>query len=125
MANSTSIQLSRANERKEVVMKGMGDLMKQAQQMQERMADLQRELAEAEVIGESGAGLVKVTLNGRHEARKVDIDPSLMNEEKEMLEDLIAAAFTDAARRVEQAQQEKMAGLTAGLGLPPGVKLPF
>jgi DNA-binding YbaB/EbfC family protein len=106
-------------------MKGMGDLMKQAQQMQERMADLQRELAEAEVIGESGAGLVKVTLNGRHEARKVDIDPSLMNEEKEMLEDLIAAAFTDAARRVEQAQQEKMAGLTAGLGLPPGVKLPF
>jgi DNA-binding YbaB/EbfC family protein len=106
-------------------MKGMGDLMKQAQQMQERMADLQRELAEAEVTGESGAGLVKVTLNGRHEARKVDIDPSLMNEEKEMLEDLIAAAFTDAARRVEQAQQEKMAGLTAGLGLPPGVKLPF
>jgi len=106
-------------------MKGMGDLMKQAQQMQERMADLQRELAEAEVIGESGAGLVKVTLNGRHEARKVDIDRSLMSEEKEVLEDLIAAAFTDAARRVEQAQQEKMAGLTAGLGLPPGVKLPF
>jgi DNA-binding YbaB/EbfC family protein len=106
-------------------MKGMGDLMKQAQQMQERMADLQRELAEAEVTGESGAGLVKVTLNGRHEARKVDIDPSLMSEEREMLEDLIAAAFTDAARRVEQAQQEKMAGLTAGLGLPPGVKLPF
>ena len=106
-------------------MKEMGDLMKQAQQMQERMADLQRELAEAEVIGESGAGLVKVTLNGRHEARKVDIDPSLMSEEKEVLEDLIAAAFTDAARRVEQAQQEKMAGLTAGLGLPPGVKLPF
>lgn len=106
-------------------MKGMGDLMKQAQQMQERMADLQRELADAEVIGESGAGLVKVTLNGRHEARKVDIDPSLMSEEKEILEDLIAAAFTDAARRVEQAQQEKMAGLTAGLGLPPGVKLPF
>ena len=106
-------------------MKGMGDLMKQAQQMQERMADLQRELAEAEVIGESGAGLVKVTLNGRHEARKVDIDPSLMSEDKEILEDLIAAAFTDAARRVEQAQQEKMAGLTAGLGLPPGVKLPF
>ena len=106
-------------------MKGMGDLMKQAQQMQERMADLQRELAEAEVIGESGAGLVKVTLNGRHEARKVDIDPSLMSEEKEVLEDLIAAAFTDAARRGEQAQQEKMAGLTAGLGLPPGVKLPF
>ncbi len=106
-------------------MKGMGDLMKQAQQMQERMADLQRELAEAEVTGESGAGLVKVTLNGRHEARRVEIDPSLMSEAKEMLEDLIAAAITDAARRVEQAQQEKMAGLTAGLGLPPGVKLPF
>ena len=106
-------------------MKGMGDLMKQAQQMQERIQDLQRELAEAEVTGESGAGMVKVTLNGRHEARKVDIDRSLLSEEKEMLEDLIAAAITDAARRVERAQQEKMAGLTAGLGLPPGIKLPF
>lgn len=106
-------------------MKGMGDLMKQAQQMQERIQDLQRELAEAEVTGESGAGMVKVTLNGRHEARKVDIDPSLLSEDKEMLEDLIAAAITDAARRVERAQQEKMAGLTAGLGLPPGIKLPF
>jgi DNA-binding YbaB/EbfC family protein len=109
----------------------MGDLMKQAQQMQERMQDLQRELAEAEVTGESGAGLVKVTLNGRHEARKVDIDPSLLSEDarqsenREMLEDLIAAAITDAARRVEKTQQEKMAGLTAGLGLPPGIKLPF
>ena len=112
-------------------MKGMGDLMKQAQQMQERMQDLQRELAEAEVTGESGAGLVKVTLNGRHEARKVEIDPSLLSEgavpseEREMLEDLIAAAITDAAQRVEKAQQDKMAGLTAGLGLPPGIKLPF
>ncbi|TDI87697.1 MAG: YbaB/EbfC family nucleoid-associated protein [Gammaproteobacteria bacterium] len=106
-------------------MKGMGDLMKQAQQMQERIQDLQRELAEAEVTGESGAGMVKVTLNGRHEARKVDIDRSLLSEDKEMLEDLIAAAITDAARRVERAQQEKMAGLTAGLGLPPGIKLPF
>ena len=112
-------------------MKGMGDLMKQAQQMQEQMQELQRELAEAEVTGESGAGLIKVTLNGRHEARKVDIDASLLGEDsqlsdkKEMLEDLIAAAITDAARRVEKAQQEKMAGLTAGLGLPPGIKLPF
>ncbi len=106
-------------------MKGMGDLMKQAQQVQERMADLQKELAEAEVTGESGAGLVKVTLNGRHEARKVDIDPSLMEEDKEMLEDLIAAAINDAARRVEQAQQDKMAGLASGLGLPGGFKMPF
>ena len=106
-------------------MKGMGDLMKQAQQVQERMADLQRELAEAEVTGESGAGLVKVTLNGRHEARRVEIDPSLLSEDKEVLEDLIAAAITDAARRVEKAQQEKMAGLASGLGLPGGFKLPF
>lgn len=106
-------------------MKGMGDLMKQAQQMQERMQELQQELAEAEVTGESGAGLVKITLNGRHEARRVEIDPSLLTEDREVLEDLIAAAITDAARRVERAQQEKMAGLASGLGLPAGFKLPF
>ena len=106
-------------------MKGMGDLMKQAQQVQERMADLQRELAEAEVTGEAGAGLVKVTLNGRHEARRVEIDDSLLDEDKQMLEDLIAAAINDASRRVEQAQQEKMSGLASGLGLPAGFKMPF
>ena len=106
-------------------MKGITDLMKQAQQMQERMQALQAELAQLEVTGEAGAGLVKVTLNGRHEARRVQIDPSVAAEEPVVLEDLIAAAINDAVRRVERAQQEKMAGLTAGLGLPPGVRLPF
>ena len=106
-------------------MKGIGDLMKQAQQMQEKMQALQLELAQLEVTGEAGAGLVKVTLNGRHEARRVEIDPSLGKEDRDVLEDLIAAAINDAVRRVERAQQEKMAGLTAGLGLPPGVRLPF
>jgi DNA-binding YbaB/EbfC family protein len=106
-------------------MKGIGDLMKQAQQMQEKMQALQLELAQLEVTGEAGGGLVKVTLNGRHEARRVEIDPSLVAEDRSVLEDLIAAAMNDAVRRVERAQQDKMAGLTAGLGLPPGVRLPF
>jgi DNA-binding YbaB/EbfC family protein len=106
-------------------MKGIGDLMKQAQQMQERMQAMQGELALLEVTGEAGAGLVKVTLNGRHEARRVQIDPSLTKEDPAVLEDLIAAAFNDAVRRVERAQQEKMASLTAGMGLPPGMRLPF
>jgi nucleoid-associated protein EbfC len=106
-------------------MKGIADLMKQAQQMQERMQALQQELAQLEVTGEAGAGLVHVTMNGRHEARRVHIDASVAAEEIAVLEDLIAAAINDAVRRVERAQQEKMAGLTAGMGLPPGVKLPF
>lgn len=106
-------------------MKGIGDLMKQAQQMQERMKDVQAEIARLEVTGESGAGLVKVTMTGRHEARRVSIDPSLFGDDKEMLEDLIAAAINDAARRLERAQQEKMASLTSGLNLPPGFQLPF
>ncbi len=106
-------------------MKGIGDLMKQAQQMQERMQALQAELALLEVTGEAGAGLVKVILNGRHEARRVQIDPSLAAEDPAVLEDLIAAAFNDAVRRVDRAQQEKMAGLTAGMGLPPGMSMPF
>jgi nucleoid-associated protein EbfC len=106
-------------------MKGIGDLMKQAQQMQERMQALQQELAQLEVMGEAGAGLVQVTMDGRHAARRVRIDPSLASEEIAVLEDLIAAAINDAVRRVERAQQEKMAGLTAGMGLPPGIKLPF
>jgi DNA-binding YbaB/EbfC family protein len=106
-------------------MKGIGDLMKQAQQMQERMQELQQELAQLEVTGEAGAGLVQVTMDGRHAARRVHIDPSLTSEDIAVLEDLIAAAINDAVRRVERAQQEKMAGLTAGMGLPPGIKLPF
>ncbi|HET6470549.1 MAG TPA: YbaB/EbfC family nucleoid-associated protein [Pseudomonadales bacterium] len=106
-------------------MKGLNDLMKQAQQMQERMQTLQAELAQMEVVGEAGAGLVKVTLNGRHEARRVQIDPSVAKEELAVLEDLIAAAINDAVHRADRAQQEKMASLTAGLGLPAGFKMPF
>ena len=105
---------------------GMGNLMKQAQQMQERMQKLQEEIANMEVTGESGAGLVKVTITGSHNVRRVDIDESLMEEdEKDMLEDLIAAAFNDAARRVEETQKEKMASVTGGMQLPPGMKMPF
>ena len=110
-------------------MKGIGDLMKQAQAMQEGMQEnmrkMQEDLQNMEVVGESGAGLVKVTLNGKHEARRVDIDASLLGEDKEILEDLIAAAINDAARRVESLNAEKMAEATSGLNLPPGMKLPF
>jgi len=110
-------------------MKGIGDLMKQAQAMQEGMQEnmrkMQEDLQNMEVVGESGAGLVKVTLNGKHEARGVTIDASLLTEEKEILEDLVAAAINDAARRVEALNAEKMAEATNGLNLPPGMKLPF
>ena len=100
-------------------MKGnIGQLMKQAQQMQENMRRMQEQLATLEVEGQSGAGMVKVQMTGKHEVRRVSIDPSLVGEEREMLEDLVAAAFNDAARRVEAAIAEKMAGMTAGLGLP-------
>jgi nucleoid-associated protein EbfC len=105
-------------------MKGLGDLMKQAQAMQERMQQAQQELAALEVQGESGAGLVTVTMNGRHEVRRVAIDAALMSEDREVLEDLVAAACNDAVRRVAAAQQEKMAGMASGLGLPLD-KLPF
>lgn len=90
------------------MMNGMGDLMKKAQQMQEEMQKAQEEAAKAEVTGESGAGLIKVVMNGRHDVRKVSIDDSLMSEEKEVLEDLLAAAINDAVRRVESEQKERM-----------------
>lgn len=107
-------------------MKGqIGDLMKQAQEMQERMQKMQEELANAEVSGESGAGMVKVTMTGRHDVKRVQIDDALLSESKEILEDLIAAAVNDAVRRVEQFNQEKMGGLASGLNLPPGFKMPF
>jgi len=106
-------------------MKGLGDLMKQAQQMQERIKTLQDEVARLEVTGEAGAGLVTVTMNGRHEARRVRIDPSLVGEGAEMLEDLVAAAINDAARRLERARADKISGLASGLGLPPGFQMPF
>jgi DNA-binding YbaB/EbfC family protein len=107
-------------------MKGpLGNLMKQAQQMQENLKRMQEELARMEVTGEAGAGLVKVTMTGRHDVKRVVIDPSLMQDDRTMIEDLVAAAVNDAVRRVEQAGQERMAGMTAGLNLPPGMTLPF
>lgn len=105
-------------------MKGLGDLMKQAQEMQERMQGIQEEIAALEVTGESGAGLVKVVMNGRHEVKRVMLDDGLLAEAKEVVEDLVAAACNDAARRVESLQQEKMSGMVAGMGLPLG-KMPF
>jgi len=107
------------------MMKGMGNLMKQAQKMQEEMQKAQEELANAEVTGESGAGLVSIVMNGRHDVKKVSIDDSLMEEEKEILEDLIAAAVNDAVRKIEHSTQERMSNLTAGMGMPPGFKMPF
>ncbi len=104
---------------------GMGNLMKQAQKMQEQLQRAQAQLAEAEVTGESGAGLVKVTMNGRHDVKRVELDDSIMSEDKEMLEDLLAAAVNDAVRKIEQRNQEEMGKLTAGMGLPPGMKMPF
>jgi DNA-binding YbaB/EbfC family protein len=108
------------------MMKGqLAGLMKQAQQMQDNMRKLQEQLADTEVEGQSGAGMVKVSMTCRHDVKRVRIDPSLLADDKEMLEDLIAAAVNDAVRKVEAAVQEKMSALTGGLGLPPGMKLPF
>lgn len=104
---------------------GMGNLMKQAQEMQEKMQRAQEEIANLEVTGESGAGLVKIYMNGRHDVKSVSIDPSLLEEDKEILEDLIAAAVNDAVRRIESTTQERMAGVTGGMGMPPGFKMPF
>lgn len=104
---------------------GLGDLMKQAQQMQEKMQRAQEEMAKLEVTGESGAGMVKVTMTGRHDVRRVHIDPGLVSEDKEVLEDLIAAAVNDAVRRVEAAQKQQMGDLTGGMNLPEGFKMPF
>lgn len=104
---------------------GMGNLMKQAQQMQENLQKAQEEIAKLEVTGESGAGLVKVTMNGRHDVRGVELDASLMEEDKEILEDLIAAAVNDAVRKVESTTQEKMSQVTGGMQMPPGFNMPF
>lgn len=106
---------------------GMGNMMKQAQQMQERMQKAQEEIASLEVTGEAGAGMVKVTMYGNHNVKRVEIDPSIVGDEddREMLEDLIAAATNDAVRRVEEASKQKMADVTGGMGLPPGFKMPF
>src|SRR6266480_4204948 len=103
----------------------LAGLMKQAQAMQDNLKKAQEELATIEVEGQSGAGLVKVTMTCKHDVKRVAIDPSLLADDKDMLEDLVAAAVNDAARKVEAAVQEKMSALTGGLGLPPGMKLPF
>ena len=104
---------------------GLGNLMKQAQKMQEDLQKAQEELAKAEVEGQAGGGLVKVVINGRHEVRRIHIDPSLMDDDKEMLEDLVAAAINDAVHRLEDHSKEQMSHVTAGIDLPPGMKLPF
>ena len=108
------------------MMKGqIAGLMKQAQAMQENLKRAQEELASIEVEGQSGADLVKVTMTCKHDVKRVVIDPSLLGEDKDMLEDLVAAAFNDGLRRAEEVSQEKMGKLTAGMPLPPGMKLPF
>ncbi|WP_426205136.1 YbaB/EbfC family nucleoid-associated protein [Pseudomonas sp. TWP3-1] len=108
---------------------GMAGLMKQAQQMQEKMAKMQEELASAEVTGKAGGDLVSVVMTGRHDLKKVNIDPSLVpgldEDDREVIEDLVAAAINDAVRKIEANSQEKMGGMTAGMGLPAGMKLPF
>jgi len=103
----------------------MNNLMKQAQAMQANMQKAQAEIANIEVIGEAGGGMVKITMSGRHEVKRVQIESAVAGEDREMLEDLIAAAANDAVHKLEARVQEKMASLTAGFGLPPGLKLPF
>ena len=104
---------------------GLGNLMKQAQKMQEDMQRIQEEIANMEVTGQAGGGLVTVVMTGRHDVRRVEIDDSLLQDDKEMLEDLVAAAVNDAVRKVESETKEKMSSMTSGLPLPPGFKLPF
>ena len=104
---------------------GIGNLMKQAQQLQANVQKAQAEIAAMEITGESGGGMVKVTINGRHEAKRVQIDPSVPMDDREMVEDLVAAAFNDAVHRLEAVTQERMSGLMGGMNLPPGLKLPF
>lgn len=103
----------------------IGQLMKQAQMMQENMRRMQEQLASVEVEGQAGSGTIKVLMTCKHEVRRVSIDPSVTGDDREMLEDLLTAAYNDAARKVEATVAEKMGGVTAGMGLPPGMKLPF
>lgn len=104
---------------------GLGNLMKQAQKMQEDLQKAQEEIANMEVTGQAGGGMISVLMTGRHDVKRVTIDESLMQDDKEMLEDLIAAAINDAVRRIESETKERMSGMTGGLSLPPGMKLPF
>jgi len=104
---------------------GLGGMMKQAQKMQEDMQKAQEELANMEVVGKAGGGMVEVTMTGRHDVKRVNIDDALLSEDKDMLEDLIAAAVNDAVQMVEKTSSEKMSGMMGGMSLPPGLKLPF
>lgn len=104
---------------------GLGNMMKQAQKLQEGMQKAQVEIAQLEIEGSAGGGMVKVVMTGRHEVKKVTIDPAVLSDDADMVEDLVAAAVNDAVRRVEETTKEKFAGLTGGMGLPPGMKLPF
>lgn len=104
---------------------GLGEMMKKAQEMQQNMQNVQKELASKEVTGESGGGLVQVIMRGTHEVNRIKIDPTLVDEDKDMLEDLVAAAINDAVHKVEKANAEVMQEMTSGLNLPPGFKLPF
>jgi DNA-binding YbaB/EbfC family protein len=106
-------------------MANFGNMMKQAEALQRNMQKAQEEIARMEVIGESGGGMVKVTMTGKHEVKRVQIEPTLMGDDREMLEDLLAAAVNDAVRRVETESQQRMAGMMSGLKLPPGFKMPF
>ena len=103
----------------------LGSLMKQAQQVQEQMQSAQEELSHLEVEGEAGGGMVRLTMTCRHEVRNIQVDDALLGEDKDMLEDILAAAFNDALRKVEKTTQDKMSGMTSGLNLPAGMKLPF
>jgi nucleoid-associated protein EbfC len=103
----------------------IGNMMRQAQALQANMQKAQAEIAALEITGEAGGGMVKITINGRHEARRVQIEPAVYTDDREMLEDLLAAALNDAVHKLEAASQAKMANLMGGLQLPPGVKLPF
>ena len=103
----------------------LGSLMKQAQQMQEQMQSAQEELSHLEVEGEAGGGMVRLTMTCRHEVRNIQVDDALFGEDKDMLEDILAAAFNDALRKVEKTTQDKMSGMTSGMNLPAGMKLPF
>ncbi|WP_374963339.1 YbaB/EbfC family nucleoid-associated protein [Spongiibacter tropicus] len=103
----------------------LNDLMKKAAEMQEKMQKAQEEMANREVLGESGAGLVKVTMTGRHDVRRVEIDPSLLTEDKEILEDLLAAAVNDAVRKVEESSKSELGDMLSGMGMTGGFKMPF
>jgi DNA-binding YbaB/EbfC family protein len=106
-------------------MANFGNMMKQAEALQRNMQKAQEEIARMEVTGEAGGGMVKVTMTGKHEVKRVQIEPALMGDDREMLEDLLAAAVNDAVRRVESESQQRMSGMMSGLNLPPGFKLPF